>query len=80
MKQGIIPLSLTTLFIVLKLLGIVSWSWVWIFSPIWIPIAICLVIWLLVFSFIIVIGVLLGIVFLIGASIALIKYELKKHY
>lgn len=27
---------LTIAFIVLKLLGIITWSWVWIFSPIWI--------------------------------------------
>lgn len=27
---------LTIAFIVLKLLGIITWSWVWVFSPIWI--------------------------------------------
>ena len=29
---------LTIAFIVLKLLGIITWSWVWVFSPIWIEI------------------------------------------
>lgn len=42
---------LTILFIGLKLGGIISWSWLWVLSPIWLPItlvfllvAICLVI------------------------------------
>lgn len=29
---------LTIAFIVLKLLGIITWGWVWVFSPIWIEI------------------------------------------
>lgn len=28
---------LTILFIALKLTGNISWSWVWVLSPIWIP-------------------------------------------
>lgn len=27
--------TLTLLFIVLKLIGVLSWSWLWILSPIW---------------------------------------------
>ena len=27
-------------FITLKLLGIINWSWLWVLSPIWIPFAI----------------------------------------
>ncbi len=27
---------LTILFIALKLLGVISWSWIWVLSPIWI--------------------------------------------
>ena len=27
---------LTIVFIVLKLLGFITWSWIWVFSPIWI--------------------------------------------
>lgn len=38
---------LTIAFIVLKLLGIISWSWVWVLSPIWID-AILVVILLIV--------------------------------
>lgn len=29
---------LTIVFIVLKLLGIITWSWVWVLSPIWIEV------------------------------------------
>ena len=29
---------LTIVFIVLKLLGIITWSWVWVFAPIWIDV------------------------------------------
>ena len=34
---------LTILFIALKLLGKISWSWVWVLSPLWIPVAISIV-------------------------------------
>lgn len=27
--------TLTAIFVVLKSVGIVSWSWVWVFSPLW---------------------------------------------
>jgi hypothetical protein len=30
---------LTFIFTVLKLVGIIHWSWWWVFSPVWIPIA-----------------------------------------
>lgn len=29
---------LTIVFIVLKLCKVITWSWVWVLSPIWIPI------------------------------------------
>ena len=32
---------LTIAFIVLKLLGIITWSWVWVLSPIWIDAILC---------------------------------------
>ena len=31
---------LAIVFIVLKLTNVIEWSWVWVLSPIWIPIAI----------------------------------------
>lgn len=30
---------LTIVFIVLKLIKVIAWSWIWVFSPIWIPVA-----------------------------------------
>lgn len=34
---------LTIVFIVLKLTGVISWSWVWVFSPIWISVLISII-------------------------------------
>ena len=41
---------LTIVFIVLKLIGYISWSWVWVLSPLWISwlVAILLIIILLI--------------------------------
>lgn len=39
---------LTIAFIVLKLTHVIDWSWIWVLSPIWIPIALILVILLFV--------------------------------
>lgn len=33
---------LAIVFITLKLIGIINWSWLWVLSPIWIPFAIWL--------------------------------------
>lgn len=30
--------------IILKLCGVISWSWLWVLSPFWIPLALCLAI------------------------------------
>jgi len=30
---------LTILFIALKLTGVITWSWLWVLSPIWLPLA-----------------------------------------
>lgn len=34
----LIPL-LTTAFVVLKLCGVIAWSWWWVVSPLWLPFA-----------------------------------------
>ena len=39
---------LTIAFIVLKLTGVISWSWLWVLAPIWIPAAIVLAVLLVV--------------------------------
>lgn len=31
-------------FIVLKLIGVIKWSWLWVLSPIWLPTAILILI------------------------------------
>ena len=37
---GGLPTLLTIAFVVLKLCNVISWSWWWVLSPIWIPAAI----------------------------------------
>lgn len=34
---------LALIFVVLKLTGNIDWSWLWVLSPIWIPVAIVIV-------------------------------------
>lgn len=29
---------LTIVFIVLKLCGVITWSWIWVLAPLWIPV------------------------------------------
>lgn len=33
---------LTILFVGLKLMGYIAWSWIWVVSPLWMPLAIVL--------------------------------------
>lgn len=43
-SAGITAMDLLTIvFIVLKLLKIIKWSWIWVLSPMWIPAAIVIV-------------------------------------
>ena len=37
---------LTVAFIVMKLCGVIKWSWLWVLSPIWISV----VLWVLIFA------------------------------
>ena len=32
--------TLTITFIILKLCSVINWSWIWVLSPIWLPIVI----------------------------------------
>lgn len=43
---------LAVLFIGLKLTGYISWSWWWVLSPIWIPLAFIALIFLIALAFI----------------------------
>ena len=42
---------LLLIFVVLKLCGLIQWSWLWVLSPLWIPMAIAVIIGLLVSIF-----------------------------
>jgi hypothetical protein len=39
---------LAVLFIALKLCKVISWSWLWVLSPIWIPLALSIVIYVII--------------------------------
>lgn len=45
---------LAIVFITLKLTGVIGWSWVWVLSPLWIPLAV-------VVAVLIIAGVFIGI-------------------
>lgn len=42
-RLGIVSV-LTIVFIVLKLLGVIKWSWIWVLSPLWISAVIVIVV------------------------------------
>ena len=39
---------LTIAFVVLKLCGVITWSWAWVFAPLWIPVCIGIVIFVII--------------------------------
>jgi hypothetical protein len=41
---------LTLIFITLKLTGYINWSWLWVLSPLWLPLSIFLGIMVVVFG------------------------------
>lgn len=41
---------LTLIFIVLKLIGVIDWPWIWVLSPLWIGVAICIVIAIIIYG------------------------------
>ena len=38
---------LTTAFVVLKLCGVIHWSWLWVLAPLWIPFGLILIVGLI---------------------------------
>lgn len=42
--HGVFIYALAILFIALKLTGHITWSWVWVLSPLWVPLALVVVI------------------------------------
>ena len=62
---------ITLILVILKLTGVINWSWVWVTSPIWIPIA------LVFFILAVALGVVL-ILFAMGVDRDKIKDGLNK--
>ncbi len=40
---------LTIVFITLKLIGKIDWSWLWVLSPIWMPLSLAIAILIIIF-------------------------------
>jgi len=59
---------LTILFIALKLIGVITWSWLWVISPLWISAAIALTI---------ILGVLLVSLIVVGFTSSSTKKKFK---
>lgn len=52
---------LAIMFIVLKILGLIQWSWLWVFSPIWIMCG-------LAFAYLVVLGIIAIIIHIVTSS------------
>jgi energy-coupling factor transporter transmembrane protein EcfT len=46
-SDGMFVSLLTLIFVTLKLIGKIDWSWWWVLSPIWIPLVIAIVLFLI---------------------------------
>ena len=47
--SGLLGILLTVLFVGLKLCNIITWSWVWVLSPLWISWALGIIILIIIF-------------------------------
>lgn len=54
--SGSIPVTLFIVFLVLKLVGVISWSWLWVTSPLWIPLALVVAVILVGLIFVAIFG------------------------
>ena len=43
--------SLGVAFVVLKLTGVIDWSWLWVTAPLWLPVAIVVVLFVVWYAF-----------------------------
>jgi ABC-type polysaccharide/polyol phosphate export permease len=50
-RLSFIMISLPILFAIFKLCGIISWPWIWILSPVWLPIVLFLMAWGVIYAF-----------------------------
>ena len=53
--------TLSIIFLVLKLTHIIDWAWIWIFAPVWIPLALAASFFLIYFLVLIIIAVVTAI-------------------
>ena len=53
---GSFPTLLTIAFIVLKLCNVITWSWLWVLAPLWIPTVIILLGLLFIFTLYVIYG------------------------
>ena len=53
--------TITLIFLILKLTHVIEWAWIWIFSPIWIPLAIGLAVLLLYYFIVLIVAVVAAI-------------------
>ena len=68
-NKGIGPLSLLGIaFVVMKIMGYITWSWWWVLAPFWIPICIALVLLVLI----------IGLVLLAATNVVKAKVEVKE--
>lgn len=58
--------ALTSVFVILKLLGAITWSWLWVLCPLWLPLAATLA----VFALVAAIGVLVLAYSIIGIALS----------
>lgn len=60
-KQGLgLGTVLTIIFVVLKLVGVIDWSWVWVLAPFWITVAISLVFSLIALLIVVIAAIVVG--------------------
>ena len=45
---GSLPTMLLILFLTLKMIGVIAWSWVWVLSPVWIPLGFAMILCIVV--------------------------------
>ena len=70
---------LAVLFIVLKLTGEISWPWLWVLCPIWLPFAFVLAGYVMIIAACLVFGIVVGAVFLISVALMVIAETVESY-
>jgi len=65
-REGVgISTVVLVVFVILKLVGVIDWSWVWVLSPLWIGLAVPLLVYLVA----VLVAVLCTAVYVIGTAV-----------